>query len=117
MTQIDDTVDEVSRHLLCARSKIEAVELEFAQIMGELAAYSERLPAPGKSERSLSAAPAASPPSAPPAKRRGDAARGQEGLAEYFFVGTPLGPREDAGNFSMTSNAGAGRQLVESLGE
>lgn len=40
--RVDDTMDEVTRHLMHARDKIEAVELEFAQIMGELASYGER---------------------------------------------------------------------------
>eukprot|EP00445_Apocalathium_hangoei_P021282 CAMPEP_0203912302 /NCGR_PEP_ID=MMETSP0359-20131031/53391_1 /ASSEMBLY_ACC=CAM_ASM_000338 /TAXON_ID=268821 /ORGANISM="Scrippsiella Hangoei, Strain SHTV-5" /LENGTH=368 /DNA_ID=CAMNT_0050838215 /DNA_START=65 /DNA_END=1168 /DNA_ORIENTATION=+ len=42
----DDPVDEVTRHLLQARDRIEAVEQEFAEIMGELAAYGEQLPPP-----------------------------------------------------------------------
>lgn len=40
------TVDEVTRHLLHAREKIEAVEVEFSQIMGELIAYGQKLPGP-----------------------------------------------------------------------
>ncbi|CAE6960214.1 unnamed protein product [Symbiodinium natans] len=39
---VDDKVDEVTRHLLQARDKIEAVEREFAHIMGELAAYGKQ---------------------------------------------------------------------------
>ncbi|CAJ1454944.1 unnamed protein product [Effrenium voratum] len=37
-----DMVDEVTKHLLLARDKIEAVEREFAQIMGELASYGRK---------------------------------------------------------------------------
>eukprot|EP00435_Cladocopium_sp_Y103_P036555 s1114_g9.t1 len=36
-----DTADEVTKHLMQARDKIEAVEREFAQIMSELAAYGQ----------------------------------------------------------------------------
>lgn len=46
---VDSTVDEVTRHLLHARDKIEAVEHEFAQIMGELIAYGQGLPSPQQS--------------------------------------------------------------------
>eukprot|EP00415_Alexandrium_ostenfeldii_P002253 UN2253 len=40
--RVDDAMDEVTRHLMHARDKVEAVELEFAQIMSELANYGER---------------------------------------------------------------------------
>lgn len=43
---VSNPMDEVTRQLLQARDKIEAVELEFAQVMGELAAYGDRLPMP-----------------------------------------------------------------------
>jgi hypothetical protein len=115
LTPIDDTADEVTRHLLCARSKIEAVEVEFAHIMGELAAYSERIP--------VSSAPARSPHS-------GVAVKQHQGYgvdaAEYYFVGTPGTRQEEstclsgasARQLEATALSGvSGRQLVESLCE
>eukprot|EP00927_Polykrikos_kofoidii_P045684 TRINITY_DN39729_c1_g1_i2.p1 TRINITY_DN39729_c1_g1~~TRINITY_DN39729_c1_g1_i2.p1 ORF type:complete len:352 (+),score=69.61 TRINITY_DN39729_c1_g1_i2:884-1939(+) len=54
---MDETVDEATRHLLCARESIEAVESEFAQIMSGLVAY-------GRSGR-LSSPPPLSTPRGP----------------------------------------------------
>lgn len=120
LAPIDDTADEVTRHLLCARSKIEAVEHEFAQIMGELAAYSERIPArSAPPPRWYSNMPAGSPPSGP-TKTTTKAGRD---MPEYFFVGTPSALREDGTSFSQMSvpmepvASGPGRRLAESLGE
>lgn len=78
---MDSSVDDVTRHLLRARNKIEAVELEFAHIMGELAAYSERIP----SAKAAICSPATA---GKPSSELSDAA-GRRALAEYFFVGTP----------------------------
>jgi len=107
---VDDTADEVTRHLLCARSKIEAVENEFAQIMSELTAYSERLPP----KRSSPAAPAASPPPGIARNRRGGGAAPRD-FPEHFFVGTPLAPHDDSANLS--SSSALGRVQMESLSE
>ncbi|CAE7535393.1 unnamed protein product [Symbiodinium sp. CCMP2456] len=54
---VDDKVDEVTRHLLQAREKIEAVEREFAQIMGELAAYGRQATLPSHSVRKCQSFP------------------------------------------------------------
>jgi len=54
---VDDKVDEVTRHLLQAREKIEAVEREFAQIMGELAAYGRQATLPSQSIRKYQSFP------------------------------------------------------------
>merc|ERR1711865_854737 len=113
LSPIDGNVDEVARHLLCARSKIEAVGLEFEQIMGELAAYSARLP-PMSAKKAAASVPVASPPCAPSSKLQGDVF-GRHAQAEHYFVGTPLAPPQEDRSFSGVS--AAGRQLVESLGE
>lgn len=54
---VEDKVDEVTRHLLQAREKIEAVEREFAQIMGELAAYGRQATLPSQSVRKCQSFP------------------------------------------------------------
>eukprot|EP00929_Paragymnodinium_shiwhaense_P080362 TRINITY_DN41908_c0_g1_i1.p1 TRINITY_DN41908_c0_g1~~TRINITY_DN41908_c0_g1_i1.p1 ORF type:complete len:582 (-),score=139.85 TRINITY_DN41908_c0_g1_i1:27-1772(-) len=71
---VDETVDEVTRHLLRAREKIEAVESEFAHIMSELAAYgrSGAKPSPATTDRIAVAAATA---------------KGQQGLAASAAAG------------------------------
>merc|ERR1712232_1446632 len=71
---VDDTMDEVTRHLLDARNKIETVEMEFAQIMNELAAFGQRQPAASTL-----------PTTAPSAGANGNAAA----MPEYFCINTP----------------------------
>jgi len=81
--RVDDTMDDVTRHLMHARDKIEAVELEFAQIMGELASYGERwVDAPGASKAQEEPRP---------------------GSTEYFCINTPT-PHKP-GFFSFAPNA------------
>jgi len=71
-TRVDATVDQVTQHLLCARDKIEAVELEFANIMNELATY-------GRSTGVVNSA------STTPTH----ASRPQNDAAQHFSIGTP----------------------------
>lgn len=105
---VDETVDEVTHHLLCARSKIEAVELEFAHIMEELAAYGQRLPASAKTAGSFTDA-AASP---------FNSTTSQQMKPEYFLINTPSAAQraDDSASFTWSS-LGEGRRLMESLGE
>lgn len=88
---IDNTVDEMTRHLMHAREKIDAVETEFAQIMSELVSYGQRIPhAPGSGVRAASA-PGFPPPRAKDmqaAASRGSGPRG--GPPEMFLIGTPI---------------------------
>eukprot|EP00444_Apocalathium_aciculiferum_P014845 CAMPEP_0183458448 /NCGR_PEP_ID=MMETSP0370-20130417/133517_1 /TAXON_ID=268820 /ORGANISM="Peridinium aciculiferum, Strain PAER-2" /LENGTH=379 /DNA_ID=CAMNT_0025650223 /DNA_START=60 /DNA_END=1196 /DNA_ORIENTATION=- len=96
----DDPVDEVTRHLLQARDRIEAVEQEFAEIMGELAAYGEQLPPPAAGRPTPAPRePLATPP--PRGRPPPAAAAPGSGLAtialkrtpvsqpEFFFIDTP----------------------------
>jgi len=100
-------VDEVTRHLLSARSKIEAVEQEFAHIMEELTAYGKRLPA---SSKALGFAEATGSPMSASASR--------DPKPEYFFINTPsAGARPEEGSSFLWSSVGEGRRLIDSLGE
>merc|ERR1712129_38557 len=90
-----DAVDEVTRHLLHARGKIEAVELEFAQIMEELAAYGDKLPAvtPQPLPDPVDAlAPNADHQASPPLEWGAAMA-----TTEYFSMDTPCGARFSSG--------------------
>jgi len=75
----DGTMDDVTRHLMHARDKIEAVEHEFTQIMAELANYGKRFAA------------AADP----------DAAERKS--PEYFCIDTPTPRRKEGSSFPPSS--------------
>jgi len=82
--RVDDAMDEVTRHLMHARDKIEAVELEFAQIMSELANYGERW---GEG---------------PPPTDAWEEPRA--GYTEYFCINTPTPNKPDMFLFAPTGS-------------
>jgi len=75
----DDTMDGVTRHLMHARDKIEAVEHEFAQIMAELANYGKRFAVAAGSEAA------------------------QRKIPEYFCIDTPTPRRKEGSSFPPSS--------------
>jgi len=75
----DDAMDDVTRHLMHARDKIEVVEHEFAQIMIELANYGKRFAVaadPGAADRKF---------------------------PEYFCIDTPTPRRKECSSFPPSS--------------
>jgi len=82
--RINETVDDVTRHLLHARDKIVAVEEEFAKIMQELAEYGKSTsPNESHDRRGRPAGESLLPSTEPCAAQHG------ERQAQYFAINTP----------------------------
>jgi len=101
-------VDEVTQHLLDARDRIEAVEAEFTQIMGDFEAYGRSWPSAAPASSIAAPAPAtmAAPmaaivaePVAEPVASGTPVAR----LPEYHYINTPHGPWPREGVSSIYS--------------
>jgi len=83
--------DQITRHLLSARDRMEAVEAEFAQIMDELAAFGQRSAAGSVSSASPANGQAVAPALADSAGAT-PLCTTRDSRVEYFTIGTPGRP-------------------------